>query len=245
MINIIYIIKNRINSKIYVGQTWDTLEYRWRSGHGYAKCTHLQHAITKYGKNNFYYEILTVCSTQEVADYWESYFIQRFDSVKNGYNLLTGRSNGKHSEETKRKISVAKLGTIASEEARKNMSKAQTGRKHSLQTKEKMSKIKFGKKPYEMTDKIRQTFSELNKGEGNPFFGKHHSNETKQKLSNANKDKRRSPKTEFKPKITYEIAEQIRIDRKNGVTCKDIAIKYGVSGSVVSDVTLNKRWVKE
>ncbi len=84
-INTIYIIKNKCNEKVYIGQTWQTLEMRWRTG--YENCTHMQNAINKYGKDNFYSEVLTFCGIQETADYWEDYFIKYYDSIKNGYNM--------------------------------------------------------------------------------------------------------------------------------------------------------------
>src|SRR5271166_766614 len=75
MINTIYLLKNKVNEKVYVGQTWTSLPTRWRSGWGYIGSTHLYNAIQKYGSDQFYYETLMFCGTQETADYWEQYFI--------------------------------------------------------------------------------------------------------------------------------------------------------------------------
>jgi hypothetical protein len=47
MINTIYILKNKINDKIYVGQTWQSLNERWRNGMGYRGCHKIERAIKK------------------------------------------------------------------------------------------------------------------------------------------------------------------------------------------------------
>lgn len=110
-VNIIYILRNTINNKVYVGQTWQSLDQRMNST-GYRRSKHLYAAIQKYGKEVFYYETLTFCFTQEAADKCEIYFINKHNSnnKKKGYNLRGGGSRGRHSEETKRKMSIAQQG---------------------------------------------------------------------------------------------------------------------------------------
>src|SRR5260370_6574829 len=138
--NIIYILKNKCNNKVYIGQTWNTLKERGDGGYGYIKSSHLYNAIKKYGWDNFYYEFLTLTHTQEVADYWEQYFIDKFKSNnrKYGYNIKLGGSHGKHSvnstkgrklsEEHKKKISHSLIGNVVSEETKNKISKTQKGR---------------------------------------------------------------------------------------------------------------------
>jgi group I intron endonuclease len=113
----IYIIKNTLNNKVYIGQTWRLVSVRWhdhllpsRSTH----CVKLTRAIKKYNKENFHPELLTICHTQEIADYWEKYFINKFDSIKQGYNTLEGgglsRRGTKHSIKTKKHMSISRMG---------------------------------------------------------------------------------------------------------------------------------------
>lgn len=109
---------------------------------------HISNAIEKYGKNNFYYTVLTVCSTQKIADYWEDYFIVKYDSINNGYNIKSGGSKGKLSPDTIRKISTARLGTHwghHTEQTKKKMSSIKTGKVCSNEHKENISKSKSGK----------------------------------------------------------------------------------------------------
>ncbi len=45
------------------------------------------------------------------------------------------------------------------------------------------------------TDEFRKKMSEVTKGEKNPFYGKHHTEETKRKISEANKGRQKSEET--------------------------------------------------
>jgi group I intron endonuclease len=116
----IYVVKNSINNKVYVGQTWRGISVRWQSHLQTSTenhCLKLRRAIKKYGAQNFLPELLILCHTQEVADLWEKEFIAKFDSIQNGYNILEGgsgisRKGTKHSEETKRLFSITRVGEL-------------------------------------------------------------------------------------------------------------------------------------
>ena len=84
-----------INGKMYVGQTWKTVSERFKK-HQYSSnnCVKLKKALAKYDQENFRVELLTVCSTQEVADYLECFFIEKYDTVNNGYNINEGGKTG-------------------------------------------------------------------------------------------------------------------------------------------------------
>ena len=49
--NTIYLLRNKINDKVYVGQTWQTLKRRWCNGNGYSG-KKIKKAIEIIGKNN-------------------------------------------------------------------------------------------------------------------------------------------------------------------------------------------------
>lgn len=68
MLKDIYIIKNKINDKVYIGQAKNAKE-RFQ-GHCKPSAAHLNNsliskAIKKYGKENFWYEILE----SQIEDY--------------------------------------------------------------------------------------------------------------------------------------------------------------------------------
>lgn len=97
----IYIIKNKINDLVYIGQSVD-IKARW-----YAHCasgknaqkqdsyTQLHTAMRKLGINNFYYEILEQCSIDELNKK-EQYYIQAYNSYQHGYNMTLGGEGNKY-----------------------------------------------------------------------------------------------------------------------------------------------------
>lgn len=85
----IYIIKNDINTKVYIGQALDS-EKRFK---GHCKNNRdnslIDKAIQKYGKEHFWYEILET----QIENYneREKYWIKYYNSLKPfGYNILIG-----------------------------------------------------------------------------------------------------------------------------------------------------------
>lgn len=92
----------------------------------------------------------------------------------------------------------------------------------------------------------KQKVSQANTGK-QPFLGKQHSNETKEKISVANTGKHYSPKTEFKSgqipknaKITLEQAREIRFKHANGVSRVELQVQYGISKSQISKIINNQ-----
>ena len=89
----IYMIKNKLNNKIYVGQS-SNIENRWWKHKSFLnKNTHhnkrLQEDWNKYGKENFMMKILEECPNSLLNER-EIYWINHFNSFENGYNLNIG-----------------------------------------------------------------------------------------------------------------------------------------------------------
>lgn len=184
MIGYIYIIKNKINGKIYVGQTIKDYNIRWKSHKrllrkGKHNNNHLQNSWNKYGEYNFEFILLhefifkNKKERKYMLDLIEKIYITGWDLLndKYGYNISSGGSNGnnfagKTEEEMKvisNKMSINRIGE-------KNHF---YGKHHTSETKEKISSANKGKYT----------------GENNPMYGKHHSKDTKEKISNCNKGK--------------------------------------------------------
>ncbi len=87
----IYITTNSLNGKQYIGQHKGNPNDNY-IGSGIA----LIRAINKYGKENFYKEILCFCQTREEADEKEKMYISLFNAVEsdNFYNLAEGGQGG-------------------------------------------------------------------------------------------------------------------------------------------------------
>ena len=101
----IYKIKNKIDNKIYIGQTIQDLDDRWKNHlKKSSNCRYLKSAFKKYGVDNFEFQL--VCITfDNCLDDMEIKYIERYNClVPNGYNLRLGGNSGRHNEETKRKI---------------------------------------------------------------------------------------------------------------------------------------------
>lgn len=133
---IIYKVTNRINGKVYIGQTVRNLQERMEE-HARHTNTAFDKALRKYGLDAFDVEEIDSASTMDELNQKEMHWIKFYNSiVPNGYNMCEGGGNTRgfhHSEISKRKMSESK------------------------------------------------SISYL--GEKNPFFGKTHSESSKQKMS--------------------------------------------------------------
>jgi len=191
---IIYKAVNKINGKCYIGQTKKSLKKRIyvhiqgalaRKNNGY-----FHNAIRKYGKEFFDWEILCECSSKEEMDEREMFYIKEHNTMTpNGYNMTVGGEGVwgyKHTEEARKKMSLLNKGKIVSEETRKKMSIAFTGRFVSEETRKKMSES--GKKKI-FTEEHLKNISKARMGEGNAMYGKHHSEEAKEKIRKSRRGK--------------------------------------------------------
>lgn len=90
----IYIIRNTINDKVYIGQTTVSIRLRFQNHLSAAKRGKdyvIGKAIRKYGKENFYIELLEECLVEELNErekYWISFFHSNKAGV--GYNVSSG-----------------------------------------------------------------------------------------------------------------------------------------------------------
>ena len=128
LINSIYKITNKINKKIYIGQTWTSILQRFNQHKQDSKRWDypIHKAIRKYGINSFTIELVIITNTQECANFWEDYFINYYNSLGGGgYNAKNGGSNGKLSPEHKRKIALSRIGKPRSQETRNRISTSQ------------------------------------------------------------------------------------------------------------------------
>lgn len=90
----IYKIENKINHKVYIGQS-NNVKERWVSHCTPSAANHavVSRAIQKYGKENFDFSVIE--SDVENYDERERYLIKYYDCiVPKGYNVTTGGQNG-------------------------------------------------------------------------------------------------------------------------------------------------------
>ena len=86
----IYKITNLVNNKIYIGQTINSIDKRFKQHLSQVNCANicsaLYSAFTKYGKENFIIEEIDTANTQEELNEKEQYWIKYYNSVIDGYN---------------------------------------------------------------------------------------------------------------------------------------------------------------
>lgn len=89
----IYIIKNTVNSKVYIGQTRTSVDQRWKEHLRHAQYGDqvINRAMKKYGVDKFYIETLEICEVS-ILDEREIYYIDLYDSTdkSKGYNVSIG-----------------------------------------------------------------------------------------------------------------------------------------------------------
>lgn len=115
----IYKIENKVNGKIYIGQSVDV--YRRLKKHIWdiknENNQYLYRAFRKYGIENFTYELIEECPIEELNEK-EKYYIKKFNSYvgydnANGYNLNIGGGSNigwKPTEEYLKNLRDANLG---------------------------------------------------------------------------------------------------------------------------------------
>lgn len=94
MVGIIYRVKNKINGKIYIGQTKFDLKKRRREHEAAARGNSqlvFHKAIRKYGPKNFRWSILCRVRNEWELDKKELQYINEYNSYHFGYNMIMGR----------------------------------------------------------------------------------------------------------------------------------------------------------
>jgi group I intron endonuclease len=220
---IIYRAKNKINGKVYVGQTIENLTRR-KSDHENSKNDYyFIRAIKKYGKENFEWKVLEHCDSKGEMNEMEFHYIKQYNSFgDNGYNLTFGGEGTigfKHSNNTKQNLSVLAKKRFCSKE-----SHPWYKRKHSDETRIKMSDSWKNRLP--ASDETRQKMSEsqkkrdpstrvlpeYKKGKEHHSYGKSLSDEHKKKLSKTFSGENNHFYGKKHSKVTRELMKKNHID---------------------------------
>lgn len=160
--NVIYKFKNKINNKIYIGQTTNSVRTRvmehMTSSRPWTKARkgYFQRAPHKYGFENFEFTILEQCQNSEDLDIREVYWIGYYksDDKVYGYNMTPGGGGNKNKEFLQENI--------------KRLTAVNTGSKKSQKTKELISKkakerMKDPKYKNQLVDRLPQIWEKSRK----------------------------------------------------------------------------------
>ena len=167
------------------------------------------------GTDNFEFVVLEVLEDVSIIGNREIYYIEKFDSYNNGYNLTKGGEGLVGlTEESRKKVGeknrIRLLGSKLSDETKKKMSEARKGRKLSDFQKESLLKSNIGREVSEETrNKIAQH-----------FLG------SKSNFAILNEDD------------VYAIKQMIM----NNIPDDIIAEKYNVKKACISNIRYNYRW---
>lgn len=148
----IYKITNLVNNKVYIGQTRRSVEDRWRDHCTLTKSKHkslIRLAIAKYGQDSFKIEIIDECSSVDELNTREQVRIKELNTLSpNGYNLDFGGKSKIIHQESRRKMSLAKLGKSNphTKQSKKKLSLAKTGVRFTENHKLALSKARKDKK---------------------------------------------------------------------------------------------------
>lgn len=193
----LYQVTNKINGKMYIGQTCQGYKRRWylhcwRAAKGGEQRFHK--AIFQLGKDAFEVKLLMIGPSLEWINEMERRAIKLYDTFNNGYNDTKGgdgtvgiksRLGKKHTPETRAKLSASCMGRVS----------PLKGVKMSEETKLKLRAANLGKK---LSDETKKKISLAGKGKPSWIKGLKHKEETKLKMSLAHKERWAKMREELK-----------------------------------------------
>ena len=238
----IYIIKNLVTGKHYIGQTTRCAKTRIRDHLAGRGSEVVGLGVKKHGLENFISQIIEV--PVEQLDQNERDYIKAYNCLSpNGYNLDSGGHKNKTlSEEHKKKLSEAKqgekhpfFGKVRPVEVGQKISKAKKGKTFSAEHKRKLSKARKGRK---LSSVYVQQIGEASKG-------RKHSDESKQRMSEAQKGNKNNLNKPLSAETKIKISEALK-GRVGWNKSKPLSAEHkrkigeGQKGKVFSDETRRK-----
>lgn len=181
---IVYKTTNLVNGKIYIGKDSNNDKYYLGGG------KLLKQAIKKYGRKNFKKEVLEECKSPEELNEREIYWINELKSRESavGYNITVGgeispMDGNIHSDETKIKMSLNHVDVSGENNPMYGKSFEDVWRENGLTESEIANKKEGWLKNHNTFFKDNNPFQSVSRfGTDNPFYGKTHTDEVKNKL---------------------------------------------------------------
>lgn len=218
----IYKYTNNINNKVYIGQSINLEQRRYAhkssafnpQANDYNSQFH--QALRKYGLENFSYEVIAEISNEEYSSQMlndlEQYFIQYYDSFKNGYNATPGGDEIPNRAQTGEKNGRALLKESDVEYIRECYNAHIPFKTVYTEFQDKISKRGLQKIWWFETWKY--------------IHPEYHSEENKYWHSHQAKANPSKTAANNKRKFSAEEVQKMRKDYENGLTPKEIWLKY-------------------
>lgn len=218
---IVYLARNKVNGKCYVGQTSRSLLVRAKEHSRHARRSDrsrgvFHKALLLHGAEAFEWEVLGRSRDRDRLDALERAWIDFLGSrVPDGYNLETGGNrNKRHSPESKARIAQAATGVEFSAARRARISASKTGQRYAPRTAEHRAAIsaaKTGKKIKRAPAASYQAGGLARSGERN-----------------------------CRAKLTDTQVEEIRRLARSGIKTRELVVRFGVNKSTVNRIKNNK-----
>ncbi len=258
----VYTITCTVNGRVYVGSSIDVARRFRHHIRALQEDKHdnryLNHSWKKYGEAAFLLDVIEIVSNPKLLIEREQWWIDRLNSANRskGFNISPHAGNTlgvKYSEESKRKISIAKMGKghphsdesrrrisdalrdrIFSPEHRQKISAAAQNRTFSDETRRKISEAGKGRVLGPMSDETKRKLSEAKRG-------RKMSEEQKRQISETLRRKRSERKVP-NSKLSPEDVAVIKSLLAKGLTGAAIGRMYGVHLRVISDIKCGRKW---
>ena len=92
----VYAIYCKSNNKYYIGKSVDMNHRKYQHFQALKRNCHnnydLQKDYNTYGQDNFFFFFLTTCP-EDMLNHMEHYWISKYDSINNGYNMINASTN--------------------------------------------------------------------------------------------------------------------------------------------------------
>lgn len=221
----IYILTDTRNGKQYVGKHNGLKENYWSSG------LVPNRIANKHGKDMFTREILEDgITSEEYLNEREVFYIDRYDTFKNGYNATSGGEGGNSWANQKTEEELKKISRIKSEKMK--------GRTFSEETIQKMKRSHTGKK---LTEEHKKNIGKATKRRG----GFPHTEKTKKYLSELKKGVPNHKHSEY---MTYNNprSKKVVIDDVEYISKAEASRQLGITRAIVKSRinSTNKKWSK-
>lgn len=221
----IYLLIDKRNGKKYIGKHNGNKTRYFSSG------LIPNRIIKKYGKDVFEKIILenNIESIKSLNEK-EKFFIEKYNTFNDGYNLTLGGDGG---NEWVLKKTKKELDVIADIKRKKNL-----GRKFTEDTIKKMSDAKKGK-PLSNIHKLNIKKSQS--GEKHPFFGKKHKDETKLKMSKSKSGKNNPQHSEYMRKNNPR-SKKISINNQQYNSIQEASEKLNLPRHIIKNRLKSKKY---
>lgn len=192
----IYLITNMVNQKQYIGQTTKIRPTDRFSQHKYLArhpeqekhCSILHDAMRKYGIDNFSFDILEEVpndSLNEEEENWISFYNTK---APNGYNLTDGGEGTKGFSRSQSDEECFQKSISMKKFFEEHPERKEELRERTIQL---WQDPEYREKVTKSVQQFYQNNPDFFKGENNPFYGKHHSEESLEKIKAASKKRQK------------------------------------------------------